>query len=264
MTTNCKNCGSVLQGKYCVDCGQAANTHQINAHFLWHDIQHGLMHFDKGILYSLKELFTHPGATIREYLDGKRVWHFKPLSMLVLLSTVYGLLYHFFHIGFDQSNFGKGFTGGFNQGGKSSPFKLDLVAINDWVATHYAFVALIQLPFFALASRIAFRKSGYNYVEHLVMNAFLASQRMAVHIALFPLDILFNQTDGMLYLSTAQAFIDFILILWGYKSFFNRYSTGKSILLSLLGYVLVTLIAIVVIVVVGFIVSIIYIISHKH
>jgi hypothetical protein len=264
MTTNCKNCGSALHGKYCVDCGQAANTHQINAHFLWHDIQHGLMHFDKGILYSIKELFTRPGATIREYLEGKRVWHFKPVSMLILLATVYGLLYHFFHIGFDKSSFGQGFNAGFNHTGQKSPLKLNLEAINDWIGTHYALVTLIQLPFYAIASRLAFRKSGYNYVEHLIMNAFLASQRMAVHILLLPLSIAFNQSDALLYVSTAESLIDFGLILWGYTSFFNRYSTGKALALSILSYLLVVISAVLVVGVLGIIIGMVYVFMHAH
>lgn len=264
MTTNCKNCGSTIEGKYCIECGQATNTHQINTHFLWHDIQHGLMHFDKGIMFSLKELFTRPGATMREYLEGKRVSHFRPLSMLILLATVYGLLYHFFHIGFDKSSFGKGFSEGFNQGGKKSPLSINLEVINDWIATHYALVALIQLPFYALASKIAFRKSGYNYVEHLVMNAFLASQRMAVHIALFPLYIAFNQTDGLLYISTVIGIVDFLLIVLGYKSFFHKYSTGKSVLLAILSYILVVVIGVAVVGIGTIIVSIIYAKTHRH
>ncbi len=264
MTTNCKNCSSPLVGKYCIECGQAANTHQINAHFLWHDIQHGLMHFDKGILFSLKELFIRPGATIREYLEGKRVWHFKPLSMLILLATIYGLLYHFFHIGFDKSSFGRGFNAGINQGGSKSPLKFNLEAINDWIASHYALIALIQLPFYALASRIAFRKSGYNYVEHLVMNAFLASQRMAVHIALFPLDIAFNQSDGLLYVSTLVGVIDFALILWGYTSFFHKYSTWKAVMLAILSYLLVVVIGVLVVGIGSIIVGIFYAMTHKH
>lgn len=264
MTTNCKNCGSALQGKYCIDCGQPASTHQLNAHFLWHDIQHGLMHFDKGIMFSLKELFTRPGATIREYLEGKRVWHFKPLSMLILLATVYGLLYHFFHIGFDKSSFGKGFNEGFNHTGANSPFKINLEAINDWIASHYALIALVQLPFYALASRIAFLKSGYNYVEHLVMNAFLASQRMAVHIALFPLYIAFNQSDTLLIISTITSFIDFGLLLWGYRSFFSRYSTPKAVLLTILSYLLLAVVMFTVIIIAGFIIGIVYAFTHRH
>ena len=96
MTTTCKNCNQSFEGHFCNNCGQSAKTHQINFQFLWHDIQHGLFHFDNGILYTSKQLFTRPGNTIREFIEGKQVRHFKPFSLVIVLATVYGLLIHFF------------------------------------------------------------------------------------------------------------------------------------------------------------------------
>lgn len=96
MTTICKNCSNHFEGNFCNNCGQAANTHKLNMHFIWHDLQHGLFHFDNGIFYTIKQLLTRPGYTIREFIDGKRVRHFKPLSFIFVLATVYGVLYHLF------------------------------------------------------------------------------------------------------------------------------------------------------------------------
>ena len=52
MMITCKNCNQKFNGHFCNNCGQPANTHKINSHFLWHDIQHGLLHFDKGIFHN--------------------------------------------------------------------------------------------------------------------------------------------------------------------------------------------------------------------
>ena len=94
MRITCKNCNQNFKGHFCNNCGQTADTHKMNFHSLWHDIQHGLFHFDNGVLYTAKQLFTRPGNSIREYIDGKRVRHFKPISLVILLATVYGFLYH--------------------------------------------------------------------------------------------------------------------------------------------------------------------------
>lgn len=91
MTTICKNCNEQLEWHFCGNCGQSAETHKMNVHFLWHDIQHGLLHFDKGILYTSKQLFTRPGIAIKEFIEGKRINHFKPISLIIVLATVYGL-----------------------------------------------------------------------------------------------------------------------------------------------------------------------------
>lgn len=69
MITTCKNCNHNFKGNFCNNCGQTANTHEINFTSILHEIQHGIFHIDKGILYTSKELFRRPGHTIREYLD---------------------------------------------------------------------------------------------------------------------------------------------------------------------------------------------------
>ncbi|MEG1026179.1 MAG: DUF3667 domain-containing protein [Flavobacterium sp.] len=58
------------------------------------DVEHGILHYDKGIGYSLRRLFDKPGAEIRNYIAGKRVGHFRPLSLAIILATVYALIYH--------------------------------------------------------------------------------------------------------------------------------------------------------------------------
>ena len=98
MTNLCLNCDVQLTGNFCSNCGQSAKVHKINFHFLIHDIQHGLLHLEKGFFYTTKELFTRPGHSIREFLAGKRVNHFKPISFAIILAGVYGIMAHYFEI----------------------------------------------------------------------------------------------------------------------------------------------------------------------
>jgi hypothetical protein len=223
MKLNCKNCNHIYTGHYCSNCGQTAETHQLNFHFLWHDIQHGLFHFDQGILYSGKQLFTRPGHTIREFIEGKRVRHFKPISMIIVLATFYGFLYHYFHIIF------------FNPTPNStSEIGFDAVKFNEWSGTHYSWVTLLTIPLYTIGTSIAFRKEGYNFVEYLILNTFKASQRLFVHIGTFPLIYYFNGTPMMKTLSFSLYLIDIVLIFWTNIQFFNKLSLKKSILLTLL------------------------------
>jgi len=55
--------------------------------------------------------------------------------------------------------------------------------LSNFVSTNYAYVILILLPFYALASRIAFRKLGYNYLEHFVINAYVVGQQAIIYSA---------------------------------------------------------------------------------
>lgn len=223
MKVTCKNCNHIYSGHYCNNCGQTAETHRLNFHFLWHEIRHSLFHFDEGILYSGKQLFTQPGHTIREFIEGKRVKHFKPISLVIVLATFYGLLYHYFHISFVEPS-----------PNSSSETGIDVVKFNEWMGTHYAWTTLLLIPLYTIGTSIAFRKQNYNLVEYFILNTFKASQKLFVHIATFPLLYYFNGTHKMKTLSFVIYLIDVAFIYWTNAQFFNNLSMKKSLLLTLL------------------------------
>lgn len=71
MTAICKNCDNTFEGNFCNNCGQSKDTHKLSMHYIWHDLQHGIFHFDNGIFYTIKNLLTKPGVSIREFIEGK-------------------------------------------------------------------------------------------------------------------------------------------------------------------------------------------------
>lgn len=222
MEITCKNCHHTYQGNYCNNCGQPAETHKINGHFLWHDIQHGLLHFDGGIPYSLKQLFTRPGHSIREFIEGKRIKHFKPLSLVVLLATIYGVLYHYFKIDLfpDIAN-----------------VDLNYTEFNEWLATHFSWITIATIPVYTIGTYICFKNQGYNYVEFFVLNTFKASQRLFVHIVTFPLILYFNGTPEVRTVMNILYIVDIILIYWTNLQFFNKLSKTKVFFLSVLSHI---------------------------
>jgi len=244
--TKCKNCGNEFEGNYCNNCGQSAATHRLNFKFLWHDIQHGLFHFDKGIIHSLAQLCLRPGRTIYEYLEGKRVGHFKPLSMVVVLATVYGLLKHFFlHEVIAPSKIVI----------NDKSINSDTInAVFEWVNNHGAIMALLVVPIYALASFLAYRKEKYNYVEHLVLNAYTSSLRLFVAIILFPLVVLTQHSSGNDVMSTVTTVLELAVTCWCFLQFFNnlKWTTALKKLINMyliflleiigIGAILVTLI----------------------
>ncbi|KAF2506694.1 DUF3667 domain-containing protein [Flavobacterium zhairuonense] len=223
MEVICKNCHHVYKGHYCSNCGQPSATHKINAHFLWHDIQHGLLHFDKGITYSLKQLFTRPGHSVREFIEGKRVRHFKPLSLVVVLATLYGVLYHYFHI---------------NTFPDPSEKTLDYNEFNEWMATHFSWVTIATIPIYTIGTYIVFKKQGYNFVEFFVLNTFKASQRLFVQILTFPILLYLNGTPEIRKFSSITYFIGLVLIFWTNIQFFNKMSKTRAFLLSILSHLI--------------------------
>lgn len=223
MAITCKNCQNTFTGNYCNHCGQSAETHKLDFHFMMHDIQHGLFHIDRGIFYTAKELFTRPGNAIREFIEGKRVNHFKPVSLLIILATVYGLLYHTFHIHLMAD---------------VSDSKLKLTEFNEWTATHFAWITLATVPIYTIGTYICFRKQGYNAYEFLILNTFKGAQRLLAHIALFPLLYYFNDTPKLKIINAIIYSIDVCLIFWTNIQFFNKLSKTKAFLLSVLSHLI--------------------------
>lgn len=220
MKSSCKNCGNLFEGNYCNNCGQAASTHDINAAFIMHDLEHGLMHVNGGILHSTRELFTRPGHAIRDYIEGKRIKHYRPISMLIISAGLYGLLYHAFDI-----NVFEGRTDGL----------LAYETINEWIAHHFSIISLLLLPILSFSSYVIFRKQGYNFAEHVILNAFYSSQKLFVRILILPFLLWGEMTQLIMQCSLL---FDFGLMFWCYAQFFKNLSLGKTFCLTLLANLL--------------------------
>lgn len=216
MTINCLNCNAELNGQFCSNCGQSSDTHTINLHYLWHDIQHGLLHVDKGILFTIKELFTRPGNSIREFLQGKRVNHFKPISLIIILAGVYSLLSHYFGLNL-LTNYYK------IDGNEKEINQLRTIVndISEWLSLHYAILALLQIPVFSLGTYLCFKKSGYNFIEHFIINSFIAAQKLTLHIVAFPFYYLSVKTTYSQLPDQITDGIGLVIFIWTIFQLFN-------------------------------------------
>ena len=239
MTTYCQNCNTALQGKYCSNCGQSSETHKIDVHYLWHDVQHGLLHFDKGILFTTKELFTRPGNSIREFLEGKRAKHFQPISLVLVLAGIYGLLFHFFKI-----NMFENYVVASGSGERVGHINEAIEKMSEWIGQHYSILALLQIPIFTIGTYLCFRKSGYSFVEHLILNTFLIGQRLILHIITFPLYYISNGTPMLTSVDRIINLIGYALAIWTLIQLFKNQSKGilRTIFSLLIPFLIIFLI----------------------
>ena len=94
-TVKCLNCGTEFEGKFCPECGQSAETGRFTWRFIIENLQSAVLGKDGGIWFTIKRLFTCPGAMIVETLNGKRRSYFSPFPMLFFALTIYILLFTF-------------------------------------------------------------------------------------------------------------------------------------------------------------------------
>lgn len=234
MNITCKNCHQTFKGHYCSNCGQTAETHKLNLHYLWHDIQHGLFHFDSGITYTAKQLFTRPGHSIREFIEGRRVKHFKPISLVIVLATAYIALIHLLHIDL------------FSETEKNavSDYSIAIEKFKEWTTSHFAWITLLSIPLHTIGTAICFRKQGYNFIEYFVLNTYKAAQKLYISLLFIPLLYHYSGTTSIATITKTLLLIDFIIYFWTNVQFFNRLSKTKTFFLTLLTHLIFWFLAI--------------------
>lgn len=179
---NCDRAVSVADQKYCPGCGQPTPAHRIDWHFLGHELEHSVLHMDRGILYSLKQLMLQPGRLLRDYIEGRRGNQVKPLLMITVMSAVVVLLNRWV-VGGGMMDLNGAVDPSVPL--KGSPeaqavmarFMAATAVVGDWVNAHFAAFTLMLLPIEAGVKWLVFRRySKLNYPEWLVLTALLTVQ----------------------------------------------------------------------------------------
>ena len=78
----CLNCGTPLIGSHCHNCGQTAHVHRTLGAF-FHDLLHGVFHFEGKVWRTIPMLVLRPGTLTREYIDGRRASYVSPLALFL-------------------------------------------------------------------------------------------------------------------------------------------------------------------------------------
>ena len=199
----CSHCTNEVTGKFCANCGQPAHLKRVDFHYISHEVQH-LLHFEKGFLFTVKELLLRPGQTVKEFISYNRSRLVKPIVFLIESSLIYSLAEHFFHIE-----------------GAYVAFSSDKVsatsAIFEWVQDHYGYANIIMGVFIAMCIKVFFRKYPYNLFERLILLCFIMGMAMQI-LAVFAV------IDGLLKVKLMQVagYLAVAYCAWAIGSFFDR------------------------------------------
>jgi len=222
---NCKNCNHQIAEKYCPNCGQSASLKRIDGHYIIHEIQH-LLHFEKGIFFTAKQLFLKPGIAIREYIDDNRNRLMKPVPFLILTSLLFTFAGHFFDP--------KKFYG--NQDETEKLFgKSHISDIMFWIQGHFGYANIIEAVFIALAVRVIFRKHHYNWYEITTLMCFIIGQSMLY----FTVESLFIPIMSRQIFMTILSIIAFVYPTWVIGQFYGKSKVSsyvKAFFAFILGY----------------------------
>ncbi len=233
----CGNCSSEVSGKFCSICGQLAKLKRIDAHYIKHEIEH-VLHFDKGIFYTVKELLIRPGKNVREFFTKNRNRLVKPIIFIIITSLIYTIINQYFQIEEEYVSYG---------GLEDTTVEKTL----KWIQGHYGYANILMGIFIAFFLRLFFRKSNYNIYEIIILLCFVMGIGMLIYSFFALLYGVFN-----INLLTVAGFLGVVYTTFAITDFFDNkrpINYLKTIAAYLLGMISFFVIAILL----GFLIDII-------
>lgn len=238
MILTCTNCSNDFAGKYCNNCAQPAQLKRIDGHYILHEIEH-ILHFDKGILYTIKALLIRPGKSIKRFISDDRSRLVKPVIFIIITSLIYTTINHFFHI----------------EDGYISVHEVKSKAITSifgWIQSHYGYANIIMGVFIAAWLKLFFRKYDYNFFEILILLCFVIGVAMLI-LALFALIQGVTKIGLMQY----SGMLSFGYISWAIGQFFDQRKIS-SYVKALFAYVLGMLTSTITALLIGYLIDTIF------
>jgi hypothetical protein len=87
--SRCLNCGTVVTGRHCAQCGQAADVHVLSMKEVAGDVTHSLLHLDSRVWRTLRLLVRKPGELTREFIAGRHPPYIPPFRLYLAVSILY-------------------------------------------------------------------------------------------------------------------------------------------------------------------------------
>ena len=233
----CKNCNNNFSGNFCNSCGQKASVQRIDLNYVLTEIRQGFLQLDNGLFYTLFKLSHRPGHAVREFLEGRRKNHIKPLSYLLITSALYVVLTLFAG---SETYLGEFFSG-MSESLNDRPLTSSVLG---WSIQNFAYVTLLLIPMFSFLSYLLFRRLRYNYFEHLIFNLYITGQVILIHV----ISESIHYTIGLshYFQKAIPLFAGFFYTFWSYNQFFRKRPlfsvTTRLIFVYLLYAVSITLI----------------------
>lgn len=235
----CKNCGTALQGKYCSECGQKAITRRITVKTVVQELFAIITNVEKGFWYTARMLFIAPATVVCDYIAGKTIRYYHPFRYLFWWVTISVAINLSLGLYDRQQTEIQSYIGA-SEDQKAFKLQQDL---QQEVKKYLTFIPVLLVPFASISSYLLFKKKGYNYAEHLVLNAYVQGQMAMIGIPILLISVVIPTT----MLSFSLSII--LSLLYGTFVFFRFFKTSvisaffKNLTTHLLAYGILMILA---------------------
>ena len=206
---------------YCSNCGTPVALKRINGQYILKEIS-SVLNFDKGILYTIRELLLRPGKNIQTFILEDRGRLVKPIIFIIITSLIYTLAQQFFH-------FEDGYVNavGFEESATTKIF--------GWIQSNYGYANILMAIFIAGWIKVFFNKYEYNFFEILILLCFVMGIGMLIYTV-------FGIIESITKMQILQAggMIGLIYTSWAIGRFFDnnkKVNYLKAFLSYLLGMI---------------------------
>ena len=225
LKNSCKNCKNTIEGDFCSNCGRAKKLRKIDGSYILSEIG-SILNFDRGILYTIRELILRPGKNVQAFIHNDRNRLVKPVVFIIISSLIYSLMQEIF-------NFEDGFVN----------YSFDADSANalifGWVTKNYGYANLMMAIFIAVWIKLLYRKQPYNLFEILILLCFIIGTAMLIFTVFGILESTFQ-----LNIIDKGFFIGVMYISWGIGQFFKGHkllNAVKGFLSYMLGLITFTI-----------------------
>ncbi|WP_169628007.1 DUF3667 domain-containing protein [Flavobacterium soli] len=212
---------------------------------------------NKGFLYSIKKILRGPGKTAREFVEGNRVNHYKPILLVFVVAGISAFLTNtLIHPDEIMARFYK------SQNLPEIQEKMNIIMFS-FIYKYYAIIMLASVPIMAFFTWLAFKKWGYNYYENVVITAYsLVFLQVLTILIVIPLQYAFK--DNLHLFMIIPTIISMIIMIgtfiWFYIDLYNQKSAG-DVILRLLLLAAILFIVYILLIIIAIIVGVVYAMS---
>ncbi len=225
----CQNCTYPIKENYCPNCGIPTKIEKIDRNYA---LQEGinLFGFEKGFLFTIRELLLRPGQAVHDYLTKNRYKYTKPLAFLITASAIYTFVAHYLQIeSVYQQDFEKKFQ------------KASYLNVMHWMQDNYGYANILSTIFIILWIKLFFRKYHYNNYEIAVLLFFIMGEGMII-LLMMPINAKYFGSAGFEMLLNI---FSFSYIGWAIGQFFEKkiFNYIKGFIAYMAGYLTLGFIA---------------------
>lgn len=199
----CKNCGRETSGTFCAHCGQKTNT----VRFQWRHLGNQILDsfdFDRGFVFTFVSLVIRPGSAILDYLEGRRVKYSNPFKLFIIIGALATFLVFELQLFSGEATAIVGNSINLQEMENKTGF-------TEYSGKYFSFFSLTSLLSFALFSWLFFNGNGFNYIEHFILNTYIAVGQFIVLLIFVPMIYMLNSAPYILIIYGA---VNFVYNVW--------------------------------------------------